>query len=167
MSSLCGHDVFRTRLLSLVRTLQWVLLAVCVASPTLECSAVEERFALLQVGAQTYRNVTVTTKDKNYIFIMHAAGMSNIKIAELTPQVRERLGYQATLPEHGKKRTSAASAWAKSTLAKIELPHLKNLPHSLVAARAAAAPSNLPPNILLTAAAIGLGSFLLFCYCSM
>jgi hypothetical protein len=166
MLSLCGHKVFRTRPLKLVLALKWVILTLCIASPSRLLSAVEERFAVLQIGTRTYRNVTVTTKDKNYIFILHAAGMSNIKIAELTPEVRERLGYHA-MPEPRKKGTSAASAWAKSAIAKIEIPHLKNLPHSLVAARAAAVPSNLPPNILLTAAAIGIGSFLLFCYCSM
>jgi len=35
----------------------------------------------------------VTTKAKNYIFIMHSDGMTNFKITELPPELRSKLGY--------------------------------------------------------------------------
>jgi len=45
-----------------------------------------------KLGQHTYRNVTVTTKSKNYIFIMHSTGMENIKLAEVPPDIRNETG---------------------------------------------------------------------------
>ena len=36
--------------------------------------AIEQTFDMLQIGTRTYKNVTVTTKAKDYIFILHSAG---------------------------------------------------------------------------------------------
>ena len=47
--------------------------------------AMEERFDLLQIGTRTLTNVTVTTKAKSYVFLVHAGGMTSIKTAELPP----------------------------------------------------------------------------------
>jgi hypothetical protein len=161
MLSLGGPKLFKINLVAVARAAKCFFLVLFLASPSLAFSGSEETFPMLQIGARTYRNVTVTTKDKNYIFIVHSAGMNNIKVSELTPDLRQKLGYNTIVAETPKR---TGSSWARTTMAKIELPRL-NL-HSLAAARAAV-PSNLSPNSLLLAAAIGLGSFLLFCYCSM
>jgi hypothetical protein len=54
---------------------------------------------LLKVGDHPYTNVTVTTKARNYIFIVHAGGMMNIKVADLPPDIRTNLGYSAEVSE--------------------------------------------------------------------
>ena len=46
--------------------------------------ATEDKLPVLQVGAMMYTNVTVTTKAKNYIFIVHDGGMTSIKGASPT-----------------------------------------------------------------------------------
>jgi hypothetical protein len=77
-------------------------------------SAAEETFPVLQVGTRTYTNVTITTKAKTYVFIMHSAGMASLKLSELPPELLEQLGYAA--PEKPKTKTEVASSWAKDKL---------------------------------------------------
>ena len=87
--------------------------------------SVEEKFDVLQVGTQTYSNVTVTSKAKSYVFILHAQGMASIKPAQLPPEVQEQLGYG---PGGGPKpATNTAAAWAKREIAKINVPQVKEL----------------------------------------
>ena len=79
---------------------------------------------MLRTGTGTYTNVTVTTKAKNYIFIVHAAGMASLKVAELPPDVRERLGYaSASAP---KAATNTAAVWVKKEIAKLDVPQIKD-----------------------------------------
>ena len=51
------------------RILVLLVLANLAIWPESSQAAIEETFAVLQIGTRTYRNVTVTTKAKNYIFI--------------------------------------------------------------------------------------------------
>src|SRR5437764_15170904 len=81
-----GHFTNRLLVLSLVSILIW---------PIISSAALEQTFEVLQIGTHTYRNVTVTTKTKNYIFIMHSTGMENIKLTELPPDILTKLGYSA------------------------------------------------------------------------
>jgi hypothetical protein len=53
----------------------------------------EETFGSLQVGENTYQNVRVTTKAKDYILIVHSSGITSIKVKQLPEDIRERLGY--------------------------------------------------------------------------
>lgn len=87
-------------------------------------AAVEESFPLLEVGTHTYTNVTVTTKSKTYVFILHSQGMTNLKVSELPPETLKTLGYAEPTPP---KTNNAATEWAKQTIAKIEAPKLKNV----------------------------------------
>ena len=99
----------------------WVLAAWLV--PFLGMAgAVDEKFDLLQIGAQTYTNVTITTKAKDYIFLLHDGGMTSVKTAELPPAIKERLGY--ALP---KPATNTAAVWAKQELAKVSVVPLQQL----------------------------------------
>ena len=61
--------------------------------PGTATAAEEDRFEVLQIGTRTYTNVTVTTKAKSYIFIVHKGGMTSIKTAELSLALRQQLGY--------------------------------------------------------------------------
>ena len=87
--------------------------------------AEEERFAVLQIGARTYTNVTVTTKRANYIFIVHAGGMNSIKTAELPLEIRQALGY--AVPAKARASTNTAAAWAKREIGRVSLPQVKEL----------------------------------------
>jgi hypothetical protein len=92
-------------------------------------AAVEEKFPVLQIGARTYTNVTVTTKAKHYLFILHDGGMASVKPAELSPEAQEQLGYA---PGGGAKpATNTAAAWAKREIAKINVPQVKELEKQL------------------------------------
>src|SRR5881394_1200012 len=99
--------------ISRISDLSVVLLWLALAGPELllpvSSQAAEETFNMLQIGSQTYQNVTVTTKSKNYIFILHSAGMTNIKVSDLPTDLIEKLGYAAPVP---KVQTNAASVWA-------------------------------------------------------
>src|SRR5438552_3587922 len=90
--------------------------------------AVEETFNVLQIGSHTYTNVTVTTKAKNYVFLMHASGLTNVKVADLPPDLREKLGYKA---EGEKLAGSGVSLWAKKTFNRGKLPEVKKLEQAL------------------------------------
>jgi hypothetical protein len=83
-------------------------------------TAVEETFPTLQVGTRVFTNVTVTTKAKNYIFILHSTGMENIKVADLPEDVRNQLGY---VPEVTKSQK--ASIWAKGKAAELHIGEVK------------------------------------------
>ncbi len=85
---------------------------------------VEQTFDVLQVGTRTYRNVTVTTKAKDYVFILHSKGMTNLKVQELPVEIREQLGY---VDPQAKPRTNNAAAWAKQAVAQLETPQVKNV----------------------------------------
>src|SRR2546422_9395192 len=109
-----SHWVSRLKLLPLMCLLM---------RPVSSTAAAEETFAVLQIGTRTYRNVTVTTKAKNYIFIMHSDGMTNFKITELPPELRSKLGYSDVPKE--KTGSAALSAWTKQTATRMHFPQLK------------------------------------------
>ena len=148
------------------KRIKWLTFAILLL-PSL-CRADEESFAVLQIGPQTYQNVTVTSKAKEYIFITHSAGMGNIKVSDLSAEVRDKLGYAPVVDPaaaSSKSGSKAVSAWAKSTLAKMETTRWKQFGETLRgqgAAKMTLASANVVPLVI----ALGL-SYLLFCYCSM
>src|SRR6266404_5763986 len=103
----------------------FLMLATLLALPRTSSAATEDRFNVLQIGTHTYQNVTVTTKAKNYIFILHSAGMTNLKVAELPDELLEKLGYAAASAP--KVQTNAAAVWARQAVAKIETPQVKQM----------------------------------------
>lgn len=82
--------------------------------------ALEETFPTLQVGTHVYTNVTVTTKAKHYVFILHSTGMENIKVGDLSEDIRTQLGYVVEVPK-GQK----ASNWAKEKVADVHIGEVK------------------------------------------
>jgi hypothetical protein len=96
----------------------------------LPCNAAEteEAFPLLTIGTRTYTNVTVTTKAKKYVILTHSQGMANIKVSELSPQLRQTLGYRDDADEKPKnKAVVEATKWAKNKLAAIKISDIKAL----------------------------------------
>jgi hypothetical protein len=73
-----------------------------------------ETLGVLQVGERTYQNVTVTTKAKDYIFIVHSSGMTSIKVKELPDEIREQLGYASA--SRSKLQANEATASTRQTI---------------------------------------------------
>jgi hypothetical protein len=99
------------------------LAAACLTllAPGLSQAAQEETFPLLQIGTITYTNVTVTTKARKYVFVLHSTGMANIRVADLPPDVKRALGYD-DLEKKEEQKKAVVSTWAKQTLARLETP---------------------------------------------
>jgi hypothetical protein len=116
------HDCVTGRLLCLA--LAGWLLPSLAAAPT-----AEEKFEVLQIGTRAYTNVTVTTKAKNYIFILHTSGMTSIKLSEIPPDLQEKLGYASAAAP--KPPTNSAAAWVKKGMAQMDMPQLQNLKKQL------------------------------------
>jgi hypothetical protein len=107
--------------------LKWLRLAVLILtvagvfvhSPVF--ANVEQTFLVLKIGSQVYTNVTVTTQTKTYIFLLHSTGMANIKVSELSPELRETLGYGAPPVTLSKNSAAAAANWAKKEMSKLNV----------------------------------------------
>jgi hypothetical protein len=132
--------------------------------------ATEETFNMLQIGSQTFQNVTVTTKSKNYIFILHSGGMTNIKVSDMPDDLREKLGYAVAPPP--KVETNSASAWAKKAVAKMETPQVKQVQSQLLRAWETGPVSKIQfppmtPRLIVAAAGLVLALYFLHCYCLM
>jgi hypothetical protein len=124
-------------------------------------AAQEETFDVLQIGTQTYRNVTVTAKAKDYIFILHSGGMANIKIAQLPSEVRERLGYQT--PQS--KPTVKGSDLGSKRL-KVWQEGIAQRWRAIATQRSVGALPVGPAVIFCVLGALALG-YIFFCYCCL
>lgn len=133
-------------------------------------AAIEQTFDVLQIGATTYRNVTVTTKSTDYVFILHSKGMTNLKIADLPTDIRTKLGYVDPPPAQVKSNTPA---WARQAMSKIQVPlvqqaeqQLLDWSHGVVVGTGLRLPE-LSQDMLLIAAAALLALYLFHCYCCL
>ena len=59
----------------------------------------EETFAVLEVGADTYANVTVVSKTPTHVTITHSKGLATLKVKELGSEQQSELGYAVTVEE--------------------------------------------------------------------
>lgn len=153
-------NCFRTALSGVLAVAAATLLSV--AAP-MNAVAAEQTLPLLVTKVGTYTNVTVTTKNKTYVFILHDAGMANIRIQDLTPEALEELGYA---PPAEKKRLSVTqTVLAKELMPKVEAK-LKPLEAS-VRERLPYDPQKLKPTkaTLGIAVAVLLLVHLFFSYC--
>jgi hypothetical protein len=151
--------------------LMWLALAAGVILSPGAAGAGEERFDLLQTKTAVYTNATVTTKAKSYVFILHAGGMTSLKVADLPPDIQEQLGY--AVAKSAKNSTNTAAAWAKREIAKIEMPQVRALGQQLEQKWQRRAPVALSPQALIGSELVWavLGGMLLlylfYCYCCM
>ena len=145
-----------------------ILVSLAMYSPVAWGATEEQKFDMLQIGTRTYRNVTVTTKTKDYVFLLHSDGMANIKVSELPSEVRHQLGYVD--PEPPKSVSTKANEWAKQSLDKIETPQVKVFESQVQDAWATKTFQGitfwpLPPKILWPATGGVVAFYLFFCYC--
>ncbi len=156
--------------------LGWLPLLAWLLWPVGAFAATEDTLDVLQVGSKVYTNVTVTTKAKDYIFILHANGMTSIKTSLLSPEVQEKLGY---FDEQKAKAaaTNTAVAWAQTEVAKLEGEKIKEVKKQMhekwqankAAGKAplASALSMVPMKYLWIALGVGLASYLFSSFCMM
>lgn len=159
MLQICGRGVVGLVALAL---------AVSLFQAPATASAEEQKFDVLQIGTQTYRNVTVTTKSKDYVFILHSTGMANLKVKELPDDVRQQLGYIDPPPP--KSATAKANDWAKESLGKLQTPQVKVFEERVHQVFSAETLARLrPPPLTRTqvweASAAGLVVYLFFALC--
>lgn len=152
----------------LLGALGWgVLACACGLGGAMRLGA-EEVFPVLEIGTQRYTDVKVTTKAKDYIFILHSAGMNNIKVSELSEDVREKLGYAPPKPV---ATTNQAAVWAGKTLAAVHSPQVKALEQRVQATWSGDGAAGqtlqrfLVPKILIAAGVLLLFAYLFRCHC--
>jgi hypothetical protein len=144
----------------------WVILLLTLFSANL-FAAQELTFDVLQTGAQTYKNVTVTSKAKSYIFIKHSAGLASIKVSELSNDALQKLGY-ITAP---KPQTNSAALWARKAVEKMDTSRLKNFEANLLQKWGGSKfisklhPSAANPGLIVVGMVIMLAAYLFYCYC--
>jgi hypothetical protein len=101
-----------------------VLAALAILLPLQGRCELDQTFDVLTVGARTYTNVTVTTKAKKYVMLMHSQGLANIKVADLSPELRRTLGYNE-VEEQPKSKGEAIKKWANHTLATVKIGQVR------------------------------------------
>jgi hypothetical protein len=146
------------------RATMWLPLAVLLlASIPGRAIQIEETFEVLQTKTGTYENVTVTSKTKDWIFILHASGMGNVKISDLPDEVLEKLGYTVT-----KEQSKPVALPTIEALADIKMPEMQQLQENWRDGGAAAVLKAFghPIAVWTLLGIMGL-MYLFFCYCSM
>jgi len=145
----------------------WALL-LTTWSAAVAATSPDERFDSLQVGSVMYTNVTVTSRATGYVFIVYDGGMRNVKVAELGPEVQEKLGYRKPEP---KEQTNRVALLAKQTITRIDTPQLKQMESQLWKTMQSGSVNNRISAWLTLPVVIGFLSgallvYLFFCYCS-
>lgn len=73
-------------------------------------ASAEPTFAMLKTKTGVYTNVTVTKVTKDWVFILHANGVCNIKPEDLTPDARVALGYDKVVAAENARLSNSAAA---------------------------------------------------------
>jgi thiol-disulfide isomerase/thioredoxin len=68
-------------------------LTLALIALSLLCARAEEKFPTLQVGKHTYTNVTITSVTGSQIYFMHARGIANAKLHDLSPDLQKHFNY--------------------------------------------------------------------------
>lgn len=101
------------------------LLVTPVLCSTTFAAETEETFDVLQTKTGTYTNVTVTAKNKDWILILHSAGMVNIRITDLSEEAQLALGYAEPKDSNSKDMSAVIDS-----LSKMEMPPMAELEES-------------------------------------
>lgn len=139
-----------------------VLVSLSAVFPS-TASEQEVSFPVLTIGTQSYTNATITTRNKDYVFLMHAGGLVNLKLANLAPEDRAKLGL-APASQADKQ------GWTRKVLAKNPVKEVQEIKSDLSTIAQdsgftlpAVAPSR---NLILAVCGILLFMFLFWSYCS-
>ena len=119
----------------------------------------DQTFPFLEVGSDTYSNVTVTSKTGRYIIISHSKGLASIKLKELPTETLEKLGYKVEPPASAKSQSPLLPANIKVD------PRIKEMQEKTVE-EITGTIHRLGPQILMGICAGLVLLYFLFCYCS-
>ena len=151
-------------LCSTTGTLICLLLALLFV-PIGNSQTVDQTFDLFQTKTALYSNVTVTTKSAEYIVIQHSSGLASLKIADLSPEHHEALGYGVVKGSGNGSLT--VSAKAKAIVAAIPT---KQIEQAWSKHAPAGSPSlkleKLDSTIIFAVLGVFAVLYLLFCYCA-
>jgi len=159
--------------MKLVNVQKWVmglfvLLCTSLLLRPMPTIAAEETFNMLQIGTRTFTNVTVTTKTMSHIFIMHSTGMHTIKVADLSPDMRTKLGYTGTEEPKKTKGLAAFGASIKHPKFTAQMPQLKEFQQRWGAhGTANLATIKWSPTFLLMFCISAVLVYFLFAFCGM
>lgn len=73
-------------------------------------SRAAESLATLQIGSETYSNVTVTTVTTTDVYFTHAKGMGNAKLKNLPPDLQKQFHYDAAKGKVAEQAQAEATA---------------------------------------------------------
>lgn len=130
------------------------------SSPEAPRPGAERTYEALEIDSRVYTNATVSFGRKD-IFIEHAAGISTIKIASLSDETKELLGFK--MPKPG---TNTMATWTKAQVSKIQAPELKSIEttvRSKVPFRTVKGALN--PVVMGIFASLSLACFVFFSFC--
>ncbi|MGZ4987230.1 MAG: TlpA family protein disulfide reductase [Limisphaerales bacterium] len=68
-------------------------LTLALVAFSLLSARAEDKFPTLQVGNRTYTNVTVTSVTSSQIYFMHARGIANAPLHDLSPDLQKHFNY--------------------------------------------------------------------------
>jgi len=122
--------------------------------------AAQETMATLQIGSQTYSNVTIESRTPSHVYIKHANGYATIRVKGLEPDVQQQLGYEVAPPKQ-----PLLSRTMLSQKLKID-PEARAAEEKLVQ-EVQERIRTLDPNLrtgILAGAVVG---YLFFCFCCM
>ena len=148
-----------------------VLAALAILEPVQGRCELDQTFDVFTVGARTYTNVTVTTKAKKYVMLMHSQGLANIKVADLSPEGRRMLGYNE-VEEQPKSKGEAIKKWANQKLATVNIGQVRAMELNVAKTwQEHAQTEGIPfigrpsPQLIVAAASGALLVWMLFCSC--
>ena len=72
-----------------------LLIPLALAAGMFAAHADDEQFPLLKAGGETYTNVTVTKVTAVDISFIHAGGIANVKLKDLSPELQKQFHYNA------------------------------------------------------------------------
>jgi len=114
-----------------------ILLLFTAVIPAL---AADGKLPLLRAGNQTFTNVTVTGKTATDLYFMHAAGVGNVKLKTLPPELQQRFGFDPA------KAAAAEAAQLEARKRGVD-PRLLATPPSTPAVKAPEPPAAPPPPV--------------------
>ena len=142
----------------------WLLLALLFISSATS-QAVDQTFDLFQTKTAVYSNVTVTTKSAEYIVIQHSSGLASLKVADLSHEQQQELGYGAA--KGSRNGSMTVSAKAKAMVAAIPT---KQIEQAWSKHAPAGSPSlklgKLDSTIIFAVLGVFALLYLFFCYCA-
>src|SRR6266850_1078660 len=129
----------------------------------------EQTFDVITIGTQTYKNVTVTTKAKSYVMLMHSAGLANIRVADLPPELRQKFGYRSAEEEKPKSKSAEVTKWAKQTFSSLKIDQVRameaNFKQKWTERSDLPTIKTLSPQAMYGAAGVALVLWIILCAC--